>query len=54
MRVKSSGLAPGLANVRHPGSAKVANALPPGLKRRANTPQQPKGVGGGLGAAGID
>ena len=31
MRVKSPGLAPGLANVQPPGSAKFANAPPPAL-----------------------
>ena len=38
MRVKSSGVAPVLANARPPGSAKFANAPPPlpGLTRRAN------------------
>ena len=45
MRVKSSGMAPGLANARPPGSAKFANAPPPGLTRPG---------GGGLGVAGID
>ena len=35
MRVKSSGMARGLANARPPGSAKFANAPPPGLTRRA-------------------
>ena len=35
MRVKSSGMARGLANSRPPGSAKIANAPPPGLTRRA-------------------
>ena len=39
VRVKCSGLAPGLANVRPPGSAKFANAPPPGLTRRTNAPQ---------------
>ena len=51
VRVKSSGLARGLANARPPGSATFANAPPPGLTRRANAPQLP---GGGLGAGGID
>ena len=55
MRVKSSGIAPGLTNARPPGSAKFANAPPPGLKRRANAPQVPGGGGGGaLGEAGIE
>ena len=38
MRVKSSVVAPVLANARPPGSAKFANAPPqlPGLTRRAN------------------
>ena len=52
MRVKSSGMARGLANARPPDSAKFANAPPPGLSRRANAPQLPGG--GGLGAGGID
>ena len=37
--VKSSGLAPGLANARPPGSANFANAPPPGLTRWANAPK---------------
>ena len=47
MRVKSSGLARGLANARPPGSATFANAPPPGLTRRANVPQLPGGGGWG-------
>ena len=47
MRVKSSGMARGLANARPPGSAKFANAPLPGLTRRANAPQLPGGGGGG-------
>ena len=47
MRVKSSGLARGLANARPPGSATFANAPLPGLTRRANAPQLPGGRGGG-------
>ena len=47
MRVKSSGMAPGLANARLPGSTKFANAPPPGLTGRANAPQQPGRGGGG-------
>ena len=43
MRVKSSGLARGLANARPPGSATFANAPPPGLTRWANAPQLPGG-----------
>ena len=46
MRVKTSGMAPGLANARPPGSAKFANAPPPGLTRQANAPQWPGGGGG--------
>ena len=53
MRVKSSGMAPGLANAWHPGIAKFANAPPPGLTRRAKRRSSLGGVGGGLGA-GID
>ena len=37
--VKGSGLAPGLANTRPPGSANFANAPPPGLTRWANAPK---------------
>ena len=47
MRVKSSGMAPGLANARSPGSAKFVNAPPPGLTRRANARSSPGGGGGG-------
>ena len=47
MRVKSSGLARGLANARPPGSATFANAPPLGLTRGANALQLPGGVGGG-------
>ena len=47
MRVKSSGLARGLANARPQGSAPSANAPPPGLTWRANAPQLPEGGGGG-------
>ena len=59
MRDKSTGMAPGLANARPQGSAKFANAPPPGLTRPANDPQYPgggrSGGGGGvLGAPGID
>ena len=39
VRIKSSGMARGLANARPPGSAKFANAPPPELTRRANAPQ---------------
>ena len=39
VRVKTLGLAPGLANARPPGSTKFANAPPPGLTRQANAPQ---------------
>ena len=39
VRVKTSGMAPGLANARPPRSAKFANARPLGLTRRANAPQ---------------
>ena len=58
MRVKSSGLAPGLANALPPGSAKFANTTSPGLTRRATAPLRSSPGGGGgrgvLGAAGID
>ena len=43
MRVKSSGLARGLANARPPGSATFANAPPPGLTRQTNAPQSSGG-----------
>ena len=56
MRVKSSGLAPGLANARPLGSAKFANTTSPGLTRRETAPfrSSPGGGRGVLGAAGID
>ena len=50
---KVEGNAPGLANARPPGRAKLDEAPLPGLTRGANAPQLPGG-GGGLGAAGID
>ena len=50
MHIKSSGVAPGMANARPLGSAKFAHALPPGLTRQTNVPQWP----GGEGADGID
>ena len=52
MHIKSSGVAPGMANARPLGSAKFAHAPPPGLTRRTNVPQWPGG--GGEGADGID
>ena len=39
VRIKSLGIAPGLANARLPGRTKFANAPPPGLTRQANAPQ---------------
>ena len=54
LRVKSSGVAPGLANARLPGKAKFANAPPPGLTRRANAPQWPGGGGRGGGWAQVE
>ena len=39
VHVKSSGMAPQLANARPPGSAKFANVPPPGLTRRPNAPR---------------
>ena len=51
LRVKSSEMAPGLANARPPGNAKFANAPPPGLTRWANAPQLP---GGGRGWAQVE
>ena len=53
MRVRSSGVARGLANARPPGSAKFANAPPAGLTRRANAPQLPR-EGGGEGWAQVE
>ena len=44
MRVKSSGMARGLANARPLGSAKFANAPTPGLTRQAKAPQLPGGA----------
>ena len=38
MRVKISGMAPGLANVRPPGSPKFANAPPPGTDLACKCP----------------
>ena len=49
VRVKSLGMAPGLANARPPGSAKFANVPPPGLTWRANALQWPGGRGQGAG-----
>ena len=50
VRVKSSGMARGLANARPPDSAKFANAPSPGLTRWANALQFYRGEGGGAGA----
>ena len=47
MRVKSSGMALGLANSRPTGSAMFSDAPPPGLIRQANAPQLPGGEGAG-------
>ena len=44
MRVKSSGIALGLANARPPGSAKFANAPPPGLTRQMPRSSPGEGV----------
>ena len=46
VRVKCSGLAPGLANVRPPGSAKFANATP-----GTDKADKCAAGGGGMGAA---
>ena len=54
MRVKSSGLGPGLANVLPLGSAKFANAPPPGTDKAGKRPTVAHGEGGGLSPAGID
>jgi len=53
VRVKSLGMAPGLANARPPGSAKFANTPPLGLTWQANAPQWP-GEGGGGGGAQVE
>ena len=45
--VKSSGLAPGLANARPPGSATFANTPPPGTDKVGKCPTVALGVGGG-------
>ena len=50
MRVKSSGMAPGLANARPPGRAKFANAPP----RDWQGGQMPRSSPGEEGAGGID
>ena len=54
MRVKSSGMARGLANARPQGSAKFANAPPPGTDKAGKCPAVARGGGGELGAGGID
>ena len=56
MRVKRSGLAPGLANARSPGGAKFANAPSQGGDKAGKCPAVARGRGGGswLGTAGID
>ena len=46
LRPNFSGVPPWLANARPLGRAKLANASPPGLKRRANAPKLPVGVRG--------
>lgn len=48
MGVKSLEVPPGLADAQPPGGAKLTKAQPPGLKRRANAPQLPKGGGRAL------
>ena len=50
VRVKSSGMARGLANARPPGSAKFANAPLPGLTRR----KMPRSCPGGGGWAQVE
>ena len=54
LRPNFSGLPPWLANARPLGRAKLANASPPGLKRRANAPKLPVGVRGGGGRAQLE
>ena len=51
VRVKSSGMARGLANARPPGSTKFANAPAPGTDKAGKCPAIARG---GLGAGGID
>ena len=46
MRVKSSGMARGLANARPPGGAKFANVPPPGLQG-GQMPRTGSSPGGG-------
>ena len=48
-RVKCPGVAPGYANVQHPGCDKIGNARPPGLTTRVNAPLLPAPGGGGDG-----
>ena len=47
MRVKTSGMARGLANARPQGSAKFANASPPGTDKAGKCPAVARGGGGG-------
>ena len=44
------GVGPGVGKCPAPGQRKSCKCPTPGLKRRANTPQHPKGGGGGGGA----
>ena len=55
MRVKNSGIAPGLANkFPVPGGRKIWKCLTPGTDEAGKCPAVARGGGGGLGAAGID
>ena len=47
MRVKRSGMARGLANARPQGSAKFANAPPPGTDKAGKCPAVARGGGAG-------
>ena len=47
MRVKSSGVAPWLANARSPGSAKFATVSPPGTNKAGKCPTIARRRGGG-------
>ena len=51
MGVKSSGMAPGLANARPPGSAKFCKCPIPGTDKAGKCPAVARGA---VGAGGID
>ena len=57
VRVKSSGMARGLANARHPGQCKICKCPIPGIDKAGKCPAVARGGEGGggeLGAGGID